>query len=157
MRKLKEGKKYKIVGINRKSVWYDDQKDLLGQTVKVIKSSSILFNTLGRFEAAGELEIITGPFAGSEIYIWGFSARAIKDYKVCTCNAYKFPHREGSGKCIGGKAPYCGCCGEPCGWKPQQVGVGFIHRPVSLCCGCDVYMNVQITKLASIENGEDLV
>lgn len=159
MRKLKEGKKYKITGVNPKSAWYSLRDNLIGQTILFLRDGTVKHQDykLGRYETVGGLKILTGPSMGTdEHFICGFSARRIKEKNICTCGAYPFPHREGSGDCVADQGPFCGCCGEPCSWKTQRVGTGCNHRPVSSCCNCDVYMDVQMTTLANIDCDGDL-
>lgn len=44
--------------------------------------------------------------------------------KPCNCPAYKFPHREGSGKCRADEGPVCSECGGPCEGRLIDFGIG---------------------------------
>jgi hypothetical protein len=67
--------------------------------------------------------------------------------QVCRCNAYKFPHRLGSGKCSNTSTygPFCSACGNSCTPIMVDFGIGYyeywgatgVHRDiqeVSDCC-----------------------
>lgn len=160
MRKLKVGRRYIITGISPKSDWYGDRDYIIGKEFKVIEAIETGASALGRYEAFAKLR---GTWPGAfgarisgDFYMWGFTARIIREREVCTCGAYKFPHRKGSGNCIADQGPFCGECGEPCGWKRIRVGTGCNDKPASSCCGEDVYMDIQMTRLAIIDCDGDL-
>lgn len=70
---------------------------------------------------------------------------------VCSCNAYGFPHRIGSGACNTEPGmPFCGSCGLACTSHEEDQGIGHyeawgrtgVHRDiveVSDCCGAEVH------------------
>ena len=73
--------------------------------------------------------------------------RSSQPDQVCRCNAYKFPHRLGSGKCSNTSTygPFCSACGNSCTPTMVDFGIGHyeywgatgVHRDiqeVSDCC-----------------------
>lgn len=77
---------------------------------------------------------------------------------TCTCKAYPFPHRSGSGKCYGDDAgPFCGSCGEPCRPTDVDFGIGSYEywgfkgvdtnvQTVSDCCEASLFSDASLTK-----------
>lgn len=84
--------------------------------------------------------------------------RRHRQQETCTCKAYPFPHRAGSGKCVADDpGPFCGCCGQPC--SPRQVdngigayeywgskGVDVRIDTESDCCDAPVFSDAALTK-----------
>ena len=84
--------------------------------------------------------------------------RRARRQETCHCAAYPFPHRAGSGPCVGDEpGPFCGCCGQPCGVHAEDYGVGEyefwgqrgVHRDVqavSGCCEAEVFEDAALTR-----------
>lgn len=76
----------------------------------------------------------------------------------CTCKAYSFPHRSGSGKChADDDGPFCGTCGEPCSPVDFDFGIGSYEfwgqtgvdtniQTVSDCCEAPLFADAALTK-----------
>lgn len=75
---------------------------------------------------------------------------------TCTCKAYKFPHRELSGKCFAKEdGPFCGACGKPCKAITVDEGIGAYEYwgqkgvdtcivTSSDCCEADVFSDASL-------------
>lgn len=84
---------------------------------------------------------------------------------TCRCKAYKFPHRLGSGKCVGDESgPFCGHCGMPCCATAVDNGIGAyeywgqkgVHKQIDIesdCCNASVFENANLT--INYEGGAD--
>lgn len=59
---------------------------------------------------------------------------------VCSCHAYKFPHRSGGGKCHG-VGMYCTSCGKSCEGSIVDNGIGGYEYAGSR--GVDVQLDVE--------------
>ena len=76
---------------------------------------------------------------------------------VCRCSAYRFPHREGGGKCFAAvDGPYCGACNAACVPTLEDYGYGetefwgsvSVHRDVQVvsdCCEAAVYEDASLS------------
>jgi len=69
--------------------------------------------------------------------------------RQCTCPAYRFLHREYSGRCEGATGTYCSECRHPCRGEVKDFGIGPYEywgatgvdkqeRLVSECCEASV-------------------
>lgn len=64
--------------------------------------------------------------------------------ETCFCPAYKFPHREGGGRCNGSDAYWCDDCHEECIPEKVDLGIGTTeawgvvstHRDVQWVSNC---------------------
>lgn len=86
----------------------------------------------------------------TSLYNPSAAAKARKE-STCSCRAYPFPHREGSGKCFANESgPFCGHCGQPCEVSMNENGVGFTEfwgsvsfdsriEAESKCCDAPVF------------------
>lgn len=73
---------------------------------------------------AGFARVIDGSSKNLEIATFGLGLRANPVREVCQCQAYKWPHRKGSGQCLALEfGPFCGECGQPC--EAQVVEADF--------------------------------
>lgn len=75
---------------------------------------------------------------------------------TCRCNAYRFPHRAGSGKCQAtDPGPFCGHCGQPCEVRVVDHGIGAYEywggkgtdtriEAESDCCGAGVFADAEL-------------
>lgn len=81
----------------------------------------------------------------------------------CRCRAYKFPHRETSGKCFANESgPFCGECGKPAEAYECDSGVGWTEywgcksfdsriEVLSKCCDAALFSDPEL----KIEHGTD--
>ncbi len=78
--------------------------------------------------------------------------------ETCSCAAYRFPHRAGSGTCRGDQpGPFCGSCGEPCDVTSVDFGIGAYEywgskgvdrnvQTVSDCCEATVFKDAALRR-----------
>jgi hypothetical protein len=131
-RRLRIGFEYLVT-----SVWGHTDSDLDKQIV-LIESQQDDDHLPGRILSING-KAHSGRYQGSHVNVQGtFRIHNPKPSINCTCMSYGWPHRLGSGSCVGlSSGPFCGTCGKPCTSR----------NLLSLCCKAPVYEDPSLDTL----------